>query len=391
MNEQDAAPAQAPEAPPKPRHQANERAFACDGCGALQTFQPGTRTLECAFCGHETPIPERASAQIREYPLREALDRLAQAGPVSPTATRCPSCAAQFQFDPKQHAGECPFCATPIVVNQLALEDPDSPTRIHPKSLLPFDVDEQGARDGVSKWLGKLIFAPPKLRRYGRVGGLHGVYLPYWTYDSRTRSSYTGERGTVYYVNVPVTTVRNGRTVTVNRREARVRWRRVSGTVARRFDDVLVGASKSLPRTLTDKLAPWDLAALVPYDERYLSGFRSEVYEVSLDQGFEVARGIMGGIIRRDVLRDIGGDRQRVHSVQTEHFDTTFKHLLLPVWTASYEYRSKRFRLAVNARTGRVVGERPWHWPSIVLAVALGAGVIGGALWWAHRAGLLQG
>ncbi|MEM9387194.1 MAG: primosomal protein N' (replication factor Y) - superfamily II helicase [Pseudomonadota bacterium] len=369
----------------------NERAFECEACGALQTFQPGTRILECAFCGHHTPIPDRASAAIREYPLREALDRLADAGPIPPTATRCPNCAAQFHFDPKQHAGECPFCATPIVISQPRHDDAEHLKRIHPKSLLPFDIDERGAREAVAKWLGKLIFAPPKLRRYGHVGGLHGVYLPYWTYDARTRSSYAGERGTVYYVNVPVTTVRNGRTVTVNRREARVRWRRVSGTVSRRFDDVLVRASKSLPRVLADKLAPWDLAALVPYDERYLSGFRSEVYEVGVDQGFELARGIMGGVIRRDVLRDIGGDRQRIHSVLTEHFDTTFKHLLLPVWTASYEYRSKRFRLAVNARTGRVVGERPWHWPTILLAVTLGTGALGGALWLAHRAGLLQG
>ncbi len=367
----------------------HERAFACEACGALQTFQPATRALECAFCGHTTAIPERASAPIREYPLGDALSRLADAGPVPASATRCPSCAAQFDFDPAQHAGECPFCGTPIVLGQAA--PAASGGGIHPKSLLPFTLDEGDAREAVSTWLGKLIFAPPQLRRYGRVGGLHGVYLPYWTYDARTRSSYSGERGTVYYVQVPVRTTRNGRSVTVMRREARVRWRRVSGTVMRHFDDVLVGASKSLPRVLTDKLAPWDLDALVPYDERFLSGFRSEVYEVGLDQGFEIARGIMSSAIRRDVLRDIGGDQQRIHSVQTKHYDTTFKHVLLPAWTASFEYRRKRYRLAVNARSGRVVGERPWHWPTIVLAVTIGMSVLGGALWAAHRAGLLQG
>ncbi|MEO0974290.1 MAG: primosomal protein N' (replication factor Y) - superfamily II helicase [Pseudomonadota bacterium] len=365
-----------------------ERAFPCAGCGALQTYLPGSTTLLCEFCGQATTIPERASAHIREYPLAEALARLAATGPVAPSATRCPSCAAQFEFDARQHAGECPFCATPIVVSPEALTNtPDKVIR--PRSLLPFQLDDDAARDAVKRWLGSLWFAPPSLKRFASVGGLHGVYLPYWTYDARTRSQYTGERGTVYYVNVPVTVTRNGRTVRTTRREARVRWRSVRGTVARHFDDVLVGASKALPRVLTDKLAPWDLDALVPYDERYLSGFRSEVYEVGLDQGFEIARGIMNGVIRRDVVRDIGGDHQRIHSLHTDHYDTTFKHLLLPVWTASFEYRKRRYRLAVNARSGEVVGERPWHWPTILLVASIGATLIAGIVWWAHRTGAL--
>jgi hypothetical protein len=370
----------------------NQRAFPCAGCGAVQTFRPGSAELHCAFCGHATPIPDAADGVIRELPMREALQALASTPrpgvePPSERTSRCPGCAAEFTFDPLEHAGECPFCATPIVVDAVAH---DEPARLHPRSLLPFQLDEREAADAFRRWLGKLLFRPSRLERFARLDGtLHGVYLPYWTYDARTQSSYTGERGTVYYVQVPVTVKRGGRRVTRMQRQARVRWRRVSGTVARVFDDVLIGASTSVPRRIADALAPWDMSALVPYDERYLSGFRSEVYQVGLDQGFRRACAVMEGVIRRDVARDIGGDRQRIHSLDTRHFDITFKHLLLPVWSASFEYRGKRFQFVINGQTGEVSGERPWSWLKIALAAVAGALVLGALAWAAQSTGVL--
>ena len=76
----------------------------------------------------------------------------------------------------------------------------------------------------------------------------------------------------------------NGKTQTYQ--ERRTRWRSVSGQVARFFNDVLVMASNSLPRTHTDALEPWDLGALAPYRPDYLSGFAAEAYQVELEEGF---------------------------------------------------------------------------------------------------------
>jgi hypothetical protein len=47
----------------------------------------------------------------------------------------------------------------------------------------------------------------------------------------------------------------------------------------------------------------------------------------------------------------------------------TFKHLLLPMWIASYRYHEEVYRFLVNARTGEVQGERPWSWAKITLLV----------------------
>jgi hypothetical protein len=80
----------------------------------------------------------------------------------------------------------------------------------------------------------------------------------------------------------------------------------------------------------------------------------------------------MDKVIARDVRFDIGGDRQRIHSINTDIQDVTFKHILLPVWVAAYKYKGKSYRFVVNGRTGRVQGERPYSAFKITLAVIAG-------------------
>ena len=139
----------------------------------------------------------------------------------------------------------------------------------------------------------------------------------------------------------------------------------------------LVLASTSLPKRFTDALEPWDLSALQPYAPEFLAGFRAEGYSVELEQGFVEARHRMDQIIARDIRFDIGGDRQRIHSVDTKLGAVTFKHILLPIWISAYRYKEATYRFLVNARTGEVQGERPWSWVKITLLVLGVAAIVG--------------
>lgn len=323
---------------------------------------------------------------IIEYDFDEALETLADAPPAGARpSTQCENCAAEFDFDEHVHAGECPFCGTQIVAGT------GTHRHIKPESLLPFSVDESAALGAYRRWIKRLWFAPNAIKNYARqTERLTGVYVPYWTYDSQTHTRYRGQRGDNYTVRESYTAIENGRSVRRTRTVTKIRWRSVSGQVARFFDDVLVGASRSLPRKITDRLQPWDLDHLVGYDEKFLSGFRSEVYQVDLDEGFDQAVNIMDRVIRSDIARDIGGDHQRIQQVQTRHSDTTFKHLLLPVWSAGFRFRKKTYRFVVNGRTGKVAGERPYSVVKIALAVVLGGIAAAAAFYVAIETGLLD-
>ena len=309
--------------------------FPCTACGADYRFDPAQDRLACDHCGHTEEIGLTRGPSIRELDFEDALQAKLPAQDIEETrVSQCPNCAAEVEFDAHTHAAECPFCATPVVT-------------------------DTGLQD------------------YARKGrAMSGIYVPYWTFDADTTSRYSGERGTVYYDTITV--VRDGKRE--HQQVAKIRWSPARGRVARFFDDVLVLASRSLPKRFTDALEPWDLAALEPYRPEYLAGFRAEGYSVELSEGYEEARAHMARVIERDVKFDIGGDRQRIHDIDTSVKDVTFKHILLPVWLAAYKYRGRSFRFVVNGRTGRVQGERPYSAWKIFFAVLLGliiAGTVG--------------
>ncbi len=349
-----------------PTEPVSEHRFPCDNCGSDLRYDPNAALLVCDHCGNTQPIEGGRTRvePIRELDLQAGLDADLDAAEMEETrVTSCPNCGAQVEFAPGKHAAECPFCATPIVV------DTGTHRHIKPRAVLPFALTEDVARRAMTDWLGKLWFAPNGLQDYARKGRrMQGIYVPYWTYDADTKSTYRGERGTVYYVTETV--VRDGKREQVQ--VAKVRWNPASGRVARFFDDVLVLASTSLPKQYTDALEPWDLAALEPYAPEYLAGFRAEAYSVPLKEGFVQARAQMDRVIERDVKFDIGGDRQRIHGIDTQVANLTFKHILLPVWLAAYKYRGETYRFVVNGRTGRVQGERPYSKVKIAIAVVLG-------------------
>lgn len=396
--------------------------YPCENCGASLRFAPGQQVLTCEYCGHtqqigpgaarapgrqptggvageavlsETPATGRAlqwdaghkSPQLAEIPLAQGL-RLDDASPIAETVATltCPNCGARFEAARDRHATECPFCATPVVT------DTGKSRLIKPQGVLPFVVTEDQARGALEDWLKGLWFAPSGLKRYARRNRrMAGVYSPFWTFDADTRTTYRGQRGDYYYETVWVVQEVNGRRQRVPQQVRRIRWRAAAGRVARSFDDVLVLASTSLPRRFTDGLTPWDLSHLTAYRPEYLAGFEAEGYTVPLADGHQVARAEMGGVIAMDVRRDIGGDEQRIEAMDTDHSAETFKHILLPVWSAAYRYGGKSYRFVVNGQSGRVQGERPYSAWKIAAAILVALILAAAVLLIADDSGWLQG
>ncbi|MCA9049006.1 MAG: hypothetical protein KDA89_09785, partial [Planctomycetaceae bacterium] len=82
--------------------------------------------------------------------------------------------------------------------------------------------------------------------------------------------------------------------------------------------------------------------------------------------------------IHSEVCQRIGGDVQRVSSVDSRYEAITFKHLLLPVWLLAYRYQDRTFQIFINAATGEVQGERPYSIWKITFAVLLAMAAVGG-------------
>ncbi len=335
--------------------------FPCQQCGAQLSFEPGTVNLKCDYCAFVNHIPQ-SEDEIVELDFHEyALNAEQEAVEDGQQTVKCSACAAEYTASARAVSDMCPFCGSNMIIPVPA------EARIHPKSLLPFKLKSKEAREAYKSWLQKLWLAPSALKKFAlEEGALQGMYVPYWTYDAKTTSWYTGMRGEYYYVTE---TYRDSQGNTQTRQVRKTRWFPAAGVVWNSFDDLLVLGSHSIPPKHGRALRNWDLDQLTPYADEFLSGFRTERYQVSLENGFDEAKEMMLPAIQASIRMDIGGDQQQITSIKTQYDGVTFKHILLPVWLGSYRFKKKSYTFLINGRTGEVSGDAPVSWFKVTLIV----------------------
>lgn len=345
----------------------------CSGCGATLHFAPGTNHLQCSYCGASNEIAHTAEGPIVSFDYLEFIAGKEGGAAVQQLASvvSCKNCGASTTLPPEVNSDNCAFCASPLVLNDVQKQ-----AIVRPHYILPFLIAQQQAVQSFRSWLKGRWFAPSDLSKMVSADArqLKGIYIPHWSYDADTVSNYVGSRGEYYYTTETYTETVNGEEVTRTREVRHTAWYPVSGTVDNQFTDILISASNSLPQNVANRLEPWRLEALVHYNEQYVSGFRSELFQIDAEKGLESAKQRMQPIIRQTILSDIGGDEQVINGVDTSYGNLALKYILLPAWISAYKYNNKLYHFTVNACTGEVVGERPYS--AIKIALTVIAGII---------------
>ena len=111
------------------------------------------------------------------------------------------------------------------------------------------------------------------------VDTIHGLYVPYWTFDATARCPWTADSGHHYYTT---TTCRDRQGRRRTRQVRHVRWTPASGVLTHIFDDQPVPGTRGIKRALLQAVEPFPASDLIPYGTAYLSGFVIEHYQVVL-------------------------------------------------------------------------------------------------------------
>ncbi len=355
---------------PRPHPPAGKQ-FPCLQCGARLDYDPGRRGLKCPYCGYEQQV-DSGDREVREHDLEKYLaDGKGKTRVQGRTSeVQCGTCGAVVLLEDKVVTETCPYCSSHLTNQPHQAED-----MIPPEAIVPFTVDREAALAAFHAWLKSLWFAPKELNQVTIHGQCHGVYLPFWTFDAMTCTRYTAERGDNYQDSETYTETEHytdsqgqaqSRPVTKTRTVTRTRWSRVTGEIDHFFDDVLIPATESLPAEYAATFGVDALAQAVPFQAEYLASFVTERYTVGPRDGYKAAQAVMEATIRNLIAQDVGGDHQRISTLQTHHVGVTFKQVLLPLYLASYKYRDKTYRVMVNGLTGEVIGDRPYAWQKIV-------------------------
>lgn len=375
---------------------------SCPNCGAPEmTFDPSSGGLLCQYCNHReaaqvqvpaaqapaAPAPTQtapvqapgqaqapaAVAPNQENSLQSGFQLEQGQGGGFGLAVReieCQTCGARVALSEGTTSSSCDFCGSPQV-----LEQSQNRNIIRPQGLVPFQIDRNSAQSQFRDWLGG-FFRPGDLKQKASLGEIGGVYVPYWTYDADVATRWQAEAGYYYYETVTKVVDVDGKKQTQQVQERRTRWERASGHRQDHYDDVLVPASGGLDEKLAMKLGTFDTSQLQPYSPDFISGFKAEEYALSLRDGWPKAQQQIDRSQHDRCARDVPGDTHRSLEMQHQFSRETYKHILLPIWIASYRYNDKLYRFLVNGQTGEVQGEAPISWIKVALVVFLVIGAI---------------
>lgn len=304
--------------------------FPCPQCGADLTYAPDAAALCCSRCGHEEPIADDGDAppELDYATLQSGGEEAMPHEEV--LLVSCGNCGAETRFDPNVTAGTCPFCDAPMVAAAA------SARRMKPQGVIPFQVTEAEANEAFEDFR-------KGNAELDRAIELVPVYLPFWTFDVDIVFRWSAWHG-----------------------HKKVRREQVEAS----YDDLLVPATEVLPRQYLHDLASWDLDALRPFHAAYLSGFRAESYDVNVYQAVQLAeqRTMESGFTNEDrqkKLRALGDDATMSRAFRS------FRHIVLPLWLGTYEYRGDTYYFMVNGQTGQVGGEGKAGWGGTIILLIL--------------------
>lgn len=328
----------------------------CPSCGSNLVFDPESQSLYCEHCGTKIKIERGETA--KELNLIDGFDKDGKDNAWDQgeaTVFSCDNCGAKVVLKKGQTAESCPFCGTAHVVKTEELPG------LKPNGLLPFAFGLEKAVEYAKNWAKKRFFAPRKFKKSIKTDNVNGVYMPCFTFDSSTYTTYTARLG-----KNKTRTVGSGK----NRRtETYTEWRTVSGKWSARFDDVLVTAGSKFGQNQLDKVSPYETNGGVTYDEKYMLGYMAYHYDRDLEDCWGSAKSVMDAEIKRQALSQYSYDVVGSYTASTTHSGVTYKYVMLPVYLGNYKYAKKFYNFFVNGRTGKVAGKTPVSFWKVLLVV----------------------
>lgn len=288
----------------------------------------------------------------------------------------CQSCGATLVVESHMRTAQCPYCASPSIV-----ERPPSENRPDPTFIVGFVVDHERAADAVLKWIRKSHMfarsdfkkAAPKLTR--------GVYVPAYLYGAVADSTYSASIGENYTETETYTTTDSkGKTVVRTRTVVKTEWRPLSGRHSCYLVDVVVTASRGISNERLEEIEPFDLRALRRYEPSFISGWIAEDPSLSKDHCFQLAHQESIAKVGKMLSGFMPGDSHTNLEYTTHLSNEVIDLALLPVWSFAVRYDPNQppLRILVNGQTGRIGGKVPISAVKVSIAVVIALIVIGG-------------
>ncbi len=185
----------------------------------------------------------------------------------------CSNCGATTSFDAGSQTLRCPFCGTQMAVRATGAA---VPTITAPQFVLPFKLDKDASIAKVRDWLGDSFFAPGDLKSRSSLDRGQGTYVPFWRFDADCDSEWEGEISQTKTRQVARSfTNSDGKSETRMEDEQYQTWHPRKGEHSGHHR-TFVCASQGLTQAEADTLMPFPEEGMRTYSTDLLVGYSSE-------------------------------------------------------------------------------------------------------------------
>lgn len=354
----------------------------CPQCDGALEYNPISDKMECPFCGTDYDMMEVMAlqkhqdhrngnvyvpyAQRMEDPneglhtsdrpdeiAKEVENKLHDVAVEEPETMQgniytCTSCGAELFINGVETATFCAYCGQPTVVFSRVSEE------LRPERIIPFSIQKEQAVAVIRERLSHGFFVPKAIKNF-EVERVRGIYIPYFLFDAYYYD-YQKLKGTVKY-------------------EESSRTEKFICEAECDFRNLTCDASKILNDETSQRLEPYELNALRPFEIGYLSGFYADRYDMNEKTLKNVVRVRCKELFDNEMKMDLMADNPKIMSSQPKFELRKAQYVLLPAWFMTFRYKNEPYTILVNGQTGKVVGAVPFTKDKLI-ALFIGIAVI---------------
>ena len=332
-------------------------ATLCKNCGGPLIFKPEINRMFCNSCGSSFAVED---IEITDRELLEDIKAISakEVYGVDSEETydvnvyTCNQCGGEVIVNNTEVSTYCLYCGNPTVVfNRVAKQK-------RPEFILPFSISKDTAVANIRSHLSRGSFVPKELKNF-KPDMVRGIYIPYWIVncDHYNAAFIRGELD--------------------NEKNSETKYYERVGTCS--FQNMPLDASLMLNDEMSVKLEPFDLKHLVPFDENYLSGFYSDMSDVSTMDITRAANAKADEMFREEAMHEIFTARNKEVLESSPYTQLTGDkvYVMLPAWFITLEYQGEPLTILVNGDTGKVVCALPFNKKKFIALTTIEAALLG--------------
>ena len=320
--------------------------FKCPNCGGYVEFDWSSQKMKCPYC--DTEFDTEGLKEAKEDSERETSDSASfeKSGTMwQEDGVRhyvCSSCGGEIIAENTEAALSCPWCGNPVVLKEQFEGE------LRPDLVIPFKKGKEEAKEMFYRHLSGKKLLPPIFRDKSHIDEIKGLYVPVWMFDAEIEAhmSIPASRTAVWSDSrFTYTRISHYRLVRDGRMEVK---------------NLPVDGSSKMPDSIMEPLGPWNMDEAVDFETAYLSGFLADRYDVDADESSKRVVERAKSSAERRLLSTTGpyvrgpGGQSSVSMTGVRE-----RYVLLPLWILRTRFQDKDWYYAMNAQTGKLVGDLP--------------------------------